>query len=86
MNKWTLSDVTSHTSAESLAPEHTYVLGKHSWTIKNDNRRCYADKTQEQEREYNTELKLSGCNQGFVFGDGGNMLLTDDGEFTCNDG
>ena len=31
-------------------------------------------------------MKLSGCNQGFTFDYGGNILLTDDGEFTCDDG
>ena len=35
MNKWILHDVISETSAESLALENTYVLGKHKWTIKN---------------------------------------------------
>ena len=35
MNKWILRDVISETSAESLALENTYVLGKHKWTIKN---------------------------------------------------
>ena len=86
MNKWMLSDVTSSTSAESLAPEHTYVLGKHSWTIKNDNQRCNEDNNELQEMEYNTELKLSGCKQGFIFDDKSNILYTDDGEFTCDNG
>ena len=31
-------------------------------------------------------MKLSGCIQGFTFDYGGNMLLTEDGEFTCDDG
>ena len=31
-------------------------------------------------------MKLSGCKQGFTFDDSSNMNLTDDGEFTCNDG
>ena len=35
MSKWILHDVISETSAESLALENTYVLGKHKWTIKN---------------------------------------------------
>ena len=84
-NKWILRDVVSNTRAESLAIEESYVLGKQKWTIKNDNQRCHEEKDQGLE-EYKTELKLSGCNQGFVFDYGGNMLLTEDGQFTCDDG
>ena len=93
MNKWILRDVISETSAESLALENTYVLGKHKWTIKNDNQRCHNEREEKtQYNEYNTELKLSGCNQGFTFDMFGtwdeksNIVLTDDGEFTCDNG
>ena len=93
MNKWILNDVISETSAESLALENTYVLGKHKWTIKNDNQRCHNEREEKtQYNEYNTELKLSGCNQGFTFDMFGtweeksNIVVTDDGEFTCDNG
>ena len=81
LNVWILQDLITETNATSLAIEHSYVLGKHNWTIKNDNQRCH-----EGLQEYKTELKLSGCNQGFTFDYGGNMVLTGDGEFTCDDG
>ena len=84
MNKWILHDVISNTNAESLALEHTYVLGKHNWTIKNDNQRCYVE--QIQKIEYKAELKLSGCNQGFIFDFEGINTDDDGGEFTCDDG
>ena len=93
MNKWILHDVISETSAESLTLENTYVLGKHKWTIKNDNQRCHNEREEKtQYNEYNTELKLSGCNQGFTFDmfgtwdENSNIVLTDDGEFTCDNG
>ena len=82
INKWILHDLISNTSAESLARQYTYVLGKHKWSVKKDNERCH----EEGLEEYETELKLSGCNQGFIFDEGGNMLLNAKGEFTCDDG
>ena len=85
MNKWILSDVISNTSAESLARKQTYVLGKQNWTIRNDNQRCHEEKEEGLE-EYKTELKLSGCNQGFVFDNDDNVVQMEDGEFTCDDG
>ena len=82
---WILQDLITDTNATSLSIEHSYVLGKHNWTIKNDNQRCHEEKGQGLQ-EYRTELKLSGCNQGFIFDEGGNMLLNAEGEFTCDDG
>ena len=85
VSKWILRDIISNTSAESLAMKQTYVLGKQKWTIRNDNQRCQEEEDQGLQ-EYKTELKLSGCNQGFTFDYGGNMIILEDGEFTCNDG
>ena len=85
MMRWVLRDVPSNTSAVTLTRRNTYVLGKHNWTIKDDCQRCREEKGQGL-KEYRTELKLSGCKQGFVFAYGGHMNPTNDGEFTCNNG
>ena len=67
-----------------LANKETYELGKYNWTSTNDTKRC-----QEQENqgaECQTELKLTGCNQGFHYNHFGHQIQTDDGQFTCNNG
>ena len=61
------------------------MLGKQNWTVGNDNLRCHEEKGQERDG-YRTELKLSGCTQGFAFDNGGGMVLANYGEFTCDDG
>ena len=44
------------------------------------------EKGQGSLHEYSTELKLSGCEQGFSFDSNGKMVVDGDGEFTCNTG
>ena len=62
---WILTDAESNVTGVSRAPHNSYTLGRHNWTIRGDGR-CSRDG-----REYTTELKMSGCQ---------------DGNFTCNDG
>ena len=83
IDQWTIKDAISNVSAVTLATKETYVLGKYNWTIKNDNKRCLEQENQGV--EYKTELKFTACNQGIKY-DYGNQVLTDDGQFTCNDG
>ena len=85
ISRWTLSSAKSNVSAVALASRETYMLGKYNWTIKNDDKRCQEEKS-EGGVEYKTELKLTGCNQGFGYNERGERVVTDDGEFTCNDG
>ena len=63
-NMWSLKVVESNVTATSKAPHASYTLGKYNWTITGDDG-CNRGKT------YETELKMSGCQ---------------DGEFTCHDG
>ena len=62
------------------------MLGKYNWTIANDHKRCHEESGVLNGEGYKTELKLSGCKQGFKFDFWGKMHLDNDGEFTCNDG
>ena len=82
-NQWTLQDTLSDTTAKTEAKKDTFILGKYNWTILNDDKQCQTD----GDLLYKTELKLTGCNQGFIFDKSGNMVnITNDGEFTCNNG
>ena len=85
IGQWTLRDARSNVSATTLANRETYVLGKYNWTIKNDDERCQEEQ-ENQGTEYKIELKLSGCKQGFHYNMRGELVVTDDGQFTCNDG
>ena len=49
--KWILKDVPSNTSAISLSRHSTYVLGKHNWTVGNDNLRCHDEKGEERDNK-----------------------------------
>ena len=62
---WTLTDAESNVMGISTAPYNSFTLGRHNWTIRGD-RGCRRDR-----KEYTTELKMSGCQEG---------------NFTCNDG
>ena len=83
---WTIHDARSNVTATTLANWETYVLGKYNWTVQNDDRRCQQQENQGE--EYSTELKLTGCNQGFEYRGilGDERVVSDDGQFTCNDG
>jgi hypothetical protein len=48
--------------AESRAPKESYVLGKHVWTVTNDDFSC-----SNNGQSYKTLLKMSGCNQNGEF-------------------
>ena len=90
-SKWVLSSSFSKTEAFSLAKEETYVLGKHNWTVSNDDQQCHLGMGKAKHEEYSKELKLSSCNQGFRFAEYGGLLigeivLEEIGEFTCNNG
>ena len=52
-------------TARSRAGQNSFVLGKHNWTISGDNYQCSKD------RDYEIELKLTGCKED---------------EFTCDEG
>ena len=53
--QWMLSDARYDVTALSKASKLSYVLGKHNWTISNDNYECNEGKP------YKTMLKLTGC-------------------------
>ena len=63
-NKWILFVTGSNVTGTSTASQASFTLGKHNWTIKGDNG-CGSGDT------YETELKMSGCEEG---------------NFTCDDG
>ena len=84
-NQWTLQDTLSGAIAKTRAKKDSYVLGKYNWTILNDHELCQGETG--EKKGYQAELKLTGCNQGFIFDKSGNMTnITNDGEFTCNNG
>ena len=85
-SQWVLSDPTVQTRAVSSAHKETFVLGKYNWTIANDDQERHEAAGTSGKNKYRKELKLSGCRQGFKFDYYGQMVLTSDGEFTCNDG
>ena len=87
-SRWVYSSKIFQTTAFSEAENETYLLGKYNWTVSNDQQRCHREKGKEKFEDYDTELKLTGCHQGFFF-DG--KMIPDtwsglDAEFTCNDG
>ena len=62
--QWILSDLSSNVNAVVQSKEHSYLLGKHNWTILNDDIEC---------NEGNPHiLKLTGCdpNDEFTCDDG----------------
>ena len=64
--KWVLTSAGNSVRAESRAAKESYVLGRHQWTVTGDVYECHDG------QQYNTSLKLSGCNP--------------EGQFTCDDG
>ena len=81
-SQWILSSKRFQTTAVSMADKESYVLGKHNWTVRNDNQRCNPEKSKDS---YSTELKLTGCKQGFFFAMG-HMFEDGESEFTCKNG
>ena len=64
-NKWNLSKPGSSVMGFSRAAHHTYVLGKHEWSIIGDSGCSSA------EEKYTTHLKLTSCKKGnFTCDDG----------------
>ena len=59
--RWALSDLSSNVSAVIQSKEHSYLLGKHNWTISNDDIECNEGKP------YTAILKLTGCNPNGEF-------------------
>ena len=86
-SQWILSIQNSQTKAISSAGKETYLVGKHNWTVSNDNQQCHLEKGKDKMENYTTELKLTSCEQGFFFSFFGRMYSSgEDGEFTCNNG
>ena len=56
-----LTDAISDVTAVSQASKLSYVLGKHKWTISNDDYECNEGKP------YTTMLKLTGCKEESEF-------------------
>ena len=54
---WTLTDAKLHMTAVSKASKLSYALGKHNWTISNDDFACNEGKP------YTCMLKLTGCKE-----------------------
>ena len=62
-SQWILTNDKNEATASSKATELSYALGKHPWTVSNDNCR--------KGKPYNTMLKLTGCVEGdFTCNDG----------------
>ena len=89
-SRWIHSGKDFGTTAFCLAKNDTYLLGKYNWTVSNDHQQCHLEKGKANNDSYSTEVKLSGCNQGFTFDAySGKMVMdgaSEDAEFTCNDG
>ena len=54
-SQWILTDAESNVNATSEATKPSFLLGKHLWTISNDDSQCGKGKP------YTTLLKLTGC-------------------------
>ena len=64
-SQWVLTSARYDVTAVSKATKLSYLLGKHQWTISNDDYGCNKGKP------YTTMLKLSGCKDGeFTCDDG----------------
>ena len=64
-SQWILTDAKSEVTAISRANKLSYLLGKHKWTISNDDYECSEGKP------YTTMLKLTGCKEDeFTCNDG----------------
>ena len=68
--QWILTDAKYNVSAISLAFKHSYLIGKHEWTISIDSKYSRPE-CKPGDTAYTTYMKLTGC--------------TED-EFTCDDG
>ena len=85
-SQWILSSTKFQTTAVSLAGKDSYLMGKHNWTVSNDDQRCHLEKGKDKMENYTIELKMSGCEQGYNFAPRGITQNDKVGEFTCNDG
>merc|ERR1711894_295156 len=56
-SQWMLTDALSDVTAVSRATKLSYFLGKHTWTISNDDYEC------DEGKPYTTMLKLTGCKE-----------------------
>ena len=54
---WTLTDAEYNVTGSSTAPQASYTIGKHNWTIRGDVG-CFRNG-----EEYTIELKMSGCRE-----------------------
>ena len=87
ISQWILSSTGSQTTAVSSAEKDTYLIGKHNWTVSNENQQCHLEKGKGVMESFTTELKLTGCEQGFQVNGWGEVDENGkDGEFTCNNG
>ena len=84
--EWVLSSKSFQTTAVSPAYNESYVLGKQRWIIRKDHPHCHLEKCGYKCVAYATDLKLSGCNQGFRINEGDEWITEEYAEFTCNDG
>ena len=87
-SQWIFSRKSSQTTAVSSAEKDTYLLGKHNWTVSNDDGRCHLEKGKDKTENYSTELKLTACEQGFWINIYGDLIANNEeyGEFTCKNG
>ena len=86
--QWVLNDTKSEVTASSRATKLSYLLGKHEWTISNDNHKCGEGKP------YTTILKLTGCAEDEFTCDNGqcikmerrcDQVTKDSKELNCRD-
>ena len=55
ISRWILTDAVHGVTGSSRATKRSYLLGKHEWTISNDDYECGKG------RQYTNMLKLTGC-------------------------
>ena len=86
--QWVLNDTKSEVTASSRATKLSYLLGKHEWTISNDDHKCGEGKP------YTTILKLTGCAEDEFTCDNGqcikmerrcDQVTKDSKELNCRD-
>ena len=71
-SQWVLTDAKSDVTGVSRATKVSYLLGKHDWTISNDDYECHEGKPWQN---YTRTLKLTGCkDQGEFTCDNGQCI------------
>ena len=58
LHQWAIRSMRYTVNARSDASHNSYALGKHNWTIYEDNTKCSKDQS-----SYNIEMKLTGCRE-----------------------